>query len=581
MALISRADDLSIWEDETWSIFHSSRTLSQITTEVDLLWPFGYFALLHLWSNYATQHDFALRALSVFFGVLAVAFMIRAGRSLFSPTAGLLAALAFGTSSYALSFLLELRGYSPMLLLEAIFVYVYAEWHKKATLRRSIALLVTQIAMMYIYFGLFVVIGLAVFHMLISRPRLFLKWLPLGFATVFAFLPLLPQFLETLSARSRVLWSDNQLPAHFVRGFDTFYRAYSAHWDAWFAVIVILVIFGLFFAVRRLGGQTFAWLLIWGIGIPLLAFITRERSALFTTRYLSFTMPAVFLLIGIGLSALPRQTLTWAGTAAILILALAPWQPFDHRPSYSDYPPVRDFMRAMARMYQPGDWLVIDPALHRQPNSLEWWYYKNIYFPNGHFQFAKDGTQAGRRVWHLVRQGSEDHAITASVQRGRLMRAFWGPWYFIATLYEAPPQAEPIHFGESLKFHGADIKRTPVVHTGDTLEVTLWWSTDQPLPADYSISLYLLDPTGQLVAQVDGPPRTQGTPEQLSAWQPEMLYLDQRRIEVPYRIPYGSYTLAVAVYQWWDGVRLVPSQNSTPDRIVIIDQFPLWSYAFG
>ncbi|MCS6872849.1 MAG: hypothetical protein NZ571_15490, partial [Anaerolineae bacterium] len=125
-ALISHADDLSIWWDETWSIFHSSRSLTQIISEPDLLWPFGYFALLHLWSSIATLHEFALRALSVFFGILATAFMIRAGRSLFSQTAGLLAGLAFGTSGYARCFLLELRGYSPMLLLEAAFVYVYA-----------------------------------------------------------------------------------------------------------------------------------------------------------------------------------------------------------------------------------------------------------------------------------------------------------------------------------------------------------------------------------------------------------------------------------------------------------------------
>ncbi|MDW8300279.1 MAG: hypothetical protein RML95_13180, partial [Anaerolineae bacterium] len=238
-------------------------------------------------------------------------------------------------------------------------------------------------------------------------------------------------------------------------------------------------------------------------------------------------------------------------------------------------------MRAMAHMYQPGDWLVVDPALRHWPSSLEWWYYKSIYFKHGHFQFAQDGTQAGRRVWHLVRQGGENPAITASVQQGRLMRAFWGPWYFIATLYEAPPLAEPIRFGNSLKFHGADVKRTPMVHTGDVIEVTLWWSTDQPLPLDYSIGLYLIDPTGRLVAQADGSPKTQGTPEQLSAWQPNTLYLDRRSLQMPYRAPYGYYKLAIAVYQWWDGARLLPDRDSTPDQLVIIDQFELWSYAFG
>lgn len=63
--------------------------------------------------------------LGVYLGLLAPAFMYRAGQQLYSSSAGLLAAVAFATSSYALYFLLKLRGYSLMLLTKAAFVCCY------------------------------------------------------------------------------------------------------------------------------------------------------------------------------------------------------------------------------------------------------------------------------------------------------------------------------------------------------------------------------------------------------------------------------------------------------------------------
>jgi len=576
-ALISHADELSIWSDEMWSVFHSSKSVTQILLDRDVTWPFTYYLALHGWSRVASWNDFVLHAFGVFAGVLTVAFMIQAGRRLLSPTAGLLAALAFGTSSYALYFLLELRGYSLMLLTEAAFVYCYLRWRKNPSLRRSAVLWLSQVAMLYTQFILVVILMLAALHLLLTMPRRFLRWLIITLLTGVAFLPLLPQFLRGVNLRSTV--GDNgSLPSYFLYGFDSFYRAYSAHWDIWFAVLLGLVGLGLLWAVRRFGWLTLLWLLIWGVGIPLAAYIEREHFAAFTTRYLSFTMPAAFLLIGAGLAALPRRTYL-IGAATLLILALAPWQPFDHRPKYSDYVPTRDFMREMARAFQPGDYLVVDPSLQNQVDSLEWWYYKTLYFPSGNFQIAPDGAKAGRRVWYLVRQGSDHSAIAASVQQGRLMRSFWGPWYFIATLYEAPPLAQGIRFGDTMRFRGADVVRTPVVHAGDTLDVTLWWSTDEALKLNYSISMQLLDSSGRLITQVDRPPQGDGTPEQISTWQPNMLYLDHRRIEIPYHLADGQYRIELIVYQYWDNVRLMPETGASPDRTLTIDQFHLLSYA--
>src|SRR5258706_736461 len=125
-ALITHADSLSIWSDETWSVFHSSKTVEQILREPDVTWPFGYYLLLHGWITVTgTNNDYVLHVFGVFTGILAAAFLIRTGRYLPFPAAGLLAALAFGTSSYVLYFSQELQGYGLMLLTEGAFLCLY------------------------------------------------------------------------------------------------------------------------------------------------------------------------------------------------------------------------------------------------------------------------------------------------------------------------------------------------------------------------------------------------------------------------------------------------------------------------
>src|SRR5260221_6668361 len=114
--LISHADELATWADESWTVFHSSASLSQIATERDVTWPLGSFVALHLWANVASWNDFSLHMFGVFCGLLSTAFLIQIGKRLHSSAAGLLAALAFATSSYALYLLLENRGYRLMVL---------------------------------------------------------------------------------------------------------------------------------------------------------------------------------------------------------------------------------------------------------------------------------------------------------------------------------------------------------------------------------------------------------------------------------------------------------------------------------
>lgn len=115
-------------------------------------------------------------------------------------------------------------------------------------------------------------------------------------------------------------------------------------------------------------------------------------------------------------------------------------------------------------------------------------------------------------------------------------------------------------FGEAIRFHG--MQRQPpfgYIHAGDQLRVTLWWSAAASLPDVYSISLQLLDPHGNIVAQQDGAP----TPA-FSTWQPYIFYLETRTLAIPWQPAEGTYTLQLIVYNWQTGARLIITDPSDP-----------------
>ncbi len=576
LELSLHADSLSVWSDEMWSIFHSSKNVAQILQERDITWPFGSYLVLHGWMQLAgSMNDFVLRALGVFSGILAAALLIRAGQILRMPLAGLLAALAFGTSSYALSFSLDLHGYGVFLLLVSAFICVYLRWWESSTLRRSLPLTMVMILMLYVHFISGLIFGLATLHLLCTRPRQIGRWVLQIAVAAIAFIPLVPQAWRAFNLTSAARMAQ-PLPQIYRLGLDTFYRTYSAHWDLWFAIVLAFAAIGLVRSATRLGWQTAGWLIAWGIGVPLVAYAVREHFAFFLPRYLVFTLPPSLLVLGVGLGGIPKR---WIGFGLLAVLALAPWQPFDFRPSYADAPPVRDLMREMAQAYRPGDRLVVDPRLSPLASSLEWAYYKSIYLPQADLRLDEQGTPVERRVWYLYRQGTEDPDVEESVRLGRVPRTSWGPWYLHASLFEAPPSDTGTPFGRALRFLGADVDRLTEVHAGDTLPIRLWWVADIPTTTDFSVDLEICDAGGRILAHTAGSPVGQAGAPAPGTLRPGEILLDTRSLQVPYHLTDGLYSLQISVGPAGDSLPLPAGGDSLSIERLMIDQFHIISFA--
>jgi len=168
------------------------------------------------------------------------------------------------------------------------------------------------------------------------------------------------------------------------------------------------------------------------------------------------------------------------------------------------------------------------------------------------------------------------------VVKGRIPTEFWGPWYFIATLYQRPPLSPGVAVGDALRFGGGAITSGDRYLPGDRLTVESWWTVDAALDADYSISLQVIGPDGRPVAQIDGGPTGAFTPDQTSAWQPGSIYRDDRSLTIPHCLPTGDYPVRLVVYQWWDGVRLAPEPSAwtAPEDSLDLGQIAVDSFLY-
>ncbi|MHB1134819.1 MAG: hypothetical protein ACYC4L_20805 [Chloroflexota bacterium] len=122
-------------------------------------------------------------------------------------------------------------------------------------------------------------------------------------------------------------------------------------------------------------------------------------------------------------------------------------------------------------------------------------------------------------------------------------------------------------FGDSLELAGygpAELKG----QAGQPLAVQLFWRALTPPPADYVVSLQLLDAQGKLAAQSDAPPLEGRYPT--SHWPQGELVADARALPLPAALAPGEYELRAIVYEHPSLTRLrLPAAQGNADYTVL------------
>jgi hypothetical protein len=82
----------------------------------------------------------------------------------------------------------------------------------------------------------------------------------------------------------------------------------------------------------------------------------------------------------------------------------------------------------------------------------------------------------------------------------------------------------------------------------------LVWSAEQPLGADYTVFVHLLDGNGQLVAQSDLTPGNGYAPT--TSWTAGEPVIDRHGLILPLAVAPGRYEVMVGLYEATTGIRL-------------------------
>ena len=274
----------------------------------------GHPLLVAIWGRLAGNSEVALRALSWFGGMLALAWTWRAGRDMLGPSAGLVAVSLMATSLLFVTFMAIARTFTLVTLFSVLAVYGY--WRVALRVRAAdradkATLLAGAVGLLYThYFSALLVLALGVFHLF--RGRRDRRWLSTLTIFLVAGLLSLPQVTGLLQGLDFIggmgWWAESALRSHEVVAL--FLEVYSNGLinllpkvaGALFA-LALAILLHTAWRRRHIGQQPEAVWMLTSVSLLLLAFFLAANEIVEVilprrTRYFLGLWPLLSLLIG-------------------------------------------------------------------------------------------------------------------------------------------------------------------------------------------------------------------------------------------------------------------------------------------
>ncbi len=359
---VFRLEFQSLWYDEAFSVYLARMSLAEITarTAADIQPPLYYY-LLHFWTALAGEGEFAVRFMSLCFGVLTLPLIYVTARRLFDPSAAVVSVLLAALAPLYLWYSQEARMYTQItfLLLLSSYALLRALDAGAGGRRWWIVFALANIAAVYTHYFSFVVVAFQVLWIAVTSFRLqvarseTLKPVTLKLGTLavvsvlVAFLPWLPfviaRFGQDASYWRGALKLDEAL-RHILISFTTGESVLEdqARWIAlgWLGVLVIgMIAMGIKAKAKSMSRAEprerkakvtppllFVTLYLL-VPLVLLLFLF-YRNPKFNARYLMIASPPFFLLLAAGLASLlafvrSKKLLARAAASGIFLLTFS------------------------------------------------------------------------------------------------------------------------------------------------------------------------------------------------------------------------------------------------------------------
>ena len=560
----------SLWEDEGWTMLLSAGPgLDDVvrTMAADQHPPL-YFVIFRVWRTLTGESEFAGRYLGVLVGVVAVAAAFPLGRTLFGVRTGVLAALLLALADLHIDLSQEVRHYSLLATGVVLSSLFYVHWRRRSSRANRVGYVLTTLLLLYThYLGAAIVLVQALHMLLTLRGRRLAEGAFLLGAVGLGFLPWLPVMIDQNSVRwDNPLYYQNALP----NSAETFRLVRTALLGQWYAILGGLALLGTVTLTYPRGESSLPrvhlrpiwptlYLALTVVLIAGLIVAINERRQFLTVRNFILLAPALAVLAAHGLANLPRLARAFLVTL-VVVIALTTVDSRRHSPDW------RAVVSNISAHYLPGEPVLMDvwvgdfPARYYVDRQLgpdaprvslrEWRAeYRELFLPR-----LLDFLQTHSSFWLIYWGDAPMDEYGGLIDRAGFQRTatLWvdhlgTPLYSLR--YDKPPPTDIATFGDLFVLRRFVAPQTAA--PGAAITVALWWTAGQPPPLDYSVSVFLLDAAGTLVAQHDGPPLGGRAPT--STWPAGTLQFDTHVVHVPPDLPPGSYTLGVKVYWYGDG----------------------------
>ena len=622
-----RLDGQSFWADEGNSVVLAQKPAGDIIQAAAAdIHPPAYYLLLKAWGGIFGLDETGARSLSAVLGIFTVWGVYLAGAALKNKRTGLLAALLAAVNPFLIYYSQEARMYQLLALTAVFAAYALTQWWQDAPGPGRIPAPAASI--LYVFMaalGLYthyafpihlIALNLAFLVWLMARRsdgvkrvlgRYLAPWALLQIVVLLLFLPWAATALHQLRTWPRPEVQINAFQA-LARTFQLFICGPIPCPLGFFAQMALgifafgLIGWGLWRQVRRKGLTLAAatLVLLWLI-LPLAAMLITGTFTPTFFKFLLLSLPAWLLLLALGMEAVgipairrPRRgeidvatVRAWLITPVLFLLLALPAIPsLNHY--YHDPAAARDDYRGLAAylkaVYRPGDVIILDAPGQNDAFSQYDHGPAPVYLLPETRPPDPDQTRAqldailqnADRIFAIY--WATEQADPEGVVEGYLAdHAFkaWDAWVgrlrFVAYSAAPPPEMssyeQPVHFGDVILLEAAGFSAEPL-QPGDIARVRLSWLATEPLSVRYKITLQLLDPANQVVAQVDSEPAGGARPT--TDWIPGEPVLDGYGLPIPLATPPGQYPLILAVYDAETGQRLPVSGPGDQDDYLLL-----------
>ncbi len=336
-------DTQSLWRDEVDVIRLANLPLSRLISNLFETAHNGplYYLLMRGWLSLVGESEFALRYLSLCFGVMTVALGYQAGREMIGRRAAVMSAALIAISPYLVWYSQDAKMYALVTALTLLALICQLKALASGQLRWWAGFVVFASLSLYIHLLSALMILVYVGAFLLAWPRRRQRrWrglVSLGLLTL-PYVPLAawqyPLVLNTYETGHPFYPIGQILSLLF-----NLYSRGTAMVGGWVAVaaFVFAILGGLFSTAGERAPtrvvdnrllvpgriRTRLFLLVWLLLPIAVVYLISLRAPVFEPRYLIFVGPAFYLLAALGMVALSRLSWAAAGSALVVILSFS------------------------------------------------------------------------------------------------------------------------------------------------------------------------------------------------------------------------------------------------------------------